>query len=359
MKSDDIKTVLVTGAGGLIGSEASKYFCKLGCKVIGVDNNMRKEFFGEAGDTSKVIHSLSTSYSNFTNYSIDIRDTKGIEELLSSQQPDVIIHTAAQPSHDWAAKDPYKDFTVNANGTLVMLEAFRKCIKNPDKVFVHMSTNKVYGDNPNKVHLIEKDKRYDYSDSQTIKGVSLEGISEEMSLDNCTHSLFGVSKCAGDLLAQEYGGYFDLNIGIFRGGCLTGPQHSAVELHGYLTYIVECAVNKTPYKILGYNGKQVRDQIHSVDVISAFIEFIQNPKKGEAYNIGGCKENSISILETIDILSKDFGLNLNYSYVDKNRIGDHICYYSDMSKFKKDYPTWKISKNVSGIIKEIIDAKKK
>ncbi|MEM2956119.1 MAG: NAD-dependent epimerase/dehydratase family protein [Candidatus Pacearchaeota archaeon] len=359
MKIKEIKTVLVTGAGGLIGSEASKYFCELGCKVIGIDNNMRKKFFGEGGDVSKVIFSLTKEYSNFENFWIDIRNKRCIENIIIQKQPDVIIHTAAQPSHDWAAREPITDFTINANGILILLEAFRKYIKNPEKVFIHMSTNKVYGDNPNKANLIEKEKRYEYSENQEMKGISLEGISEEMSLDNCVHSLFGVSKCAADLLAQEYGKYFNLNVGIFRGGCLTGPQHSAVELHGYLAYIINCAVNKKLYKIFGYKGKQVRDQIHSADVISAFVEFIKNPKKGEAYNLGGCKQNSISILETIDILEKDFGLKLNYEYIDKNRVGDHICYYSDMSKFKKDYPNWKISRNVYQIIEEIIKAKKK
>jgi CDP-paratose 2-epimerase len=359
MKAEDIKTVLVTGAGGLIGSEASQFFCEKGYKVIGIDNNMRKQFFGKGGDVSSNLNHLKKNYSNFKNYSIDIRDLADIERFIFRTQPEVIIHTAAQPSHDWAARDPHADFTINANGTLVLLEAFRKYIENPDKVFIHMSTNKVYGDNPNKANLAENEKRYDYSEKQQISGVSLKGISENMSLDDCTHSLFGVSKCAGDLLAQEYGKNFGLNTAAFRGGCLTGPQHSAVELHGYLAYIVDCAANNKPYKVFGYKGKQVRDQIHSADVISAFWEVIQNPKKGEAYNLGGCKENSVSILETIDILQKDFKLKLNFEYKEQNRTGDHICYYSDMSKFRKDYPDWKINKNLHQIIEEIVQAKEK
>jgi CDP-paratose 2-epimerase len=233
-----------------------------------------------------------------------------------------------------------------------MLEAFR--LHSSKGTFIHMSTNKVYGDNPNKVHLREMDTRYEYHEEQTMQGITSEGISEEMSLDHCKHSLFGASKVAGDILAQEYGRYFGLNVGVFRGGCLTGAHHSAVPLHGFLAYIVNCAKNHIPYRVLGYKGKQVRDQIHSSDVVNAFWEFYKSPRQGEAYNIGGGRENAASVLEVIDILNKDFGLKLNWTYEEANRIGDHICYYSNMSKFKKHYPEWKLSRSLRDIIGEMV-----
>ena len=266
-----------------------------------------------------------------------------------------MVHTAAQPSHDWACKEPFTDFDVNVVGTHNMLEAFR--LTSPKGVFIFTSTNKVYGDNPNKINLVELDKRYEYDEKQTMRGVSLDGISEEMSLDHCTHSLFGADKVAADILAQEYGRYFGLNVGVFRGGCLTGPQHSAVELHGYLAYIVKCAKHNTPYTIFGYKAKQVRDQIHSYDVANVFWHFYNNPKQGVAYNLGGTKRNSISILETIDLLDNKFGLKLQHLYKDTNRIGDHICYYSDMGKFKKDYPAWDFTRGVEDMIAEMLSWK--
>ena len=351
--------VLITGSGGLIGSESCKFFLEKGHNVLGIDNNLRKYFFGNAGDTSGNIAAIQRNYGNerFKNYSIDLRERKEVINFFKKLGPfDVVIHTAAQPSHDWAAREPFTDFDVNAGATLNLLEAFRQY--SPKGKFIFTSTNKVYGDNPNKVNLIERETRYDYAEKQTMNGVSLEGISEEMSLDHCKHSIFGASKVAADVMCQEYGKYFGLNIGIFRGGCLTGPQHAAVELHGFLAYIIDCAVHKKPYQIFGYKGKQVRDQIHSFDVVNAFWHFIQNPKQGEAYNLGGCKENSASILEVINILDKDFGLKLKYTYIDNNRIGDHICYYSDMSKFKRDFPEWKITRNLKEIIEEIIEGKK-
>jgi CDP-paratose 2-epimerase len=349
--------VLITGAGGLIGSEACRFFLDRGAKVEGIDNNMRAYFFGEKGDTTGNIKHIQDNYKNFRNVRIDIRERSNVAQYIKENSPyDLIIHTAAQPSHDWAAKEPATDWDVNANGTFNMLEAFRTY--SPKATFIFTSTNKVYGDNPNKVKLIETPTRYEYDTSQEMLGVSTRGIDEAMSLDHCKHSLFGASKVAADVMAQEYGKYFGLNVGVFRGGCLTGPQHSAVELHGFLAYIVDCAVNKKPYKIFGYKGKQVRDQIHSSDVVNAFWHFHQNPKQGEAYNIGGCKENAASVLEVITMLDKDFGLKLDYSYVDQNRIGDHICYYSDMSKFQKDFPQWKITKSLHDIIKEIVEAKK-
>jgi CDP-paratose 2-epimerase len=354
-----IMRILVSGAGGLIGSEASRFFLEKGAEVHGIDNNMRRYFFGEAGDTTGNIDFLSGNYgSRFQNHSVDIRDRVAVNDIMELEGPfDAIIHTAAQPSHDWAAKEPDTDWDVNANGTFNMLEAFRK--HSPKATFIFTSTNKVYGDNPNKVELVETPTRYDYAPVQTMQGVSQDGINEDMSLDNCKHSIFGASKAAADVMAQEYGKYFGLNVGVFRGGCLTGPQHSAVPLHGFLAYIVDCAVNHKPYQVLGYKGKQVRDQIHSRDVVRAFDMFMQAPRQGEAYNIGGCKQNAVSMLEVIDILDKDFGAKLDYKYVDQNRIGDHICYYSDMSRFQRHYPGWHLKESLPAIIDEIVQAKKK
>jgi len=349
--------VLITGSGGLIGSEASKFYLEKGQEVMGIDNNMRKYFFGEGGDVSKNLESLK-NYKQFKNFHLDLRDRAEVLHFFQEHAPfDLIIHTAAQPSHDWAAKEPFTDFDVNIGATMNLLESFR--IYSPEGTFIFTSTNKVYGDNPNKVNLKEEALRYDYAPEQVITGVSSEGINENMSLDSCKHSIFGANKLAADILAQEYGKYFNLNVGVFRGGCLTGPQHSAVELHGFLAYIIDCAVNKKPYKLFGYKGKQVRDQIHSFDVVNAFWHFYKNPKKGEVYNIGGTKINAASILEIIEILEKDFDLKLNFSYSEINRIGDHICYYTDMGKFKKDFPEWKIKNNLRDIISEIVKKKTK
>lgn len=344
--------ILVTGAGGLIGSETVKFFLEKGAEVISVENNMRRYFFGEAGDINANIEFLEKLGNK--NIRIDIRDRESIFRVYKENGPfNLIVHAAAQPSHDWSRKDPLIDFDINAVGTLNLLEGFR--LYSPNGVFIFTSTNKVYGDTPNRAELIELEKRYEFRDKQFILGISSKGINEEMPIDNCIHSIFGASKAAADILAQEYGKYFNLNVGIFRGGCLTGPRHSAVELHGFLAYIVDCALNSKPYIIYGYKGKQVRDQIHSRDVVRAFYEFYLNPKKGIVYNLGGGRKNSVSILEIIDILKNDFGLKLNYTYSNRNRIGDHICYYSDMSKFKKDYPDWKIQMNLRDIIKEIIE----
>jgi CDP-paratose 2-epimerase len=326
----------------------------MGAEVHGIENNMRSYFFGKKGDTKGNVTYLRNLQEKYTHFELDIRNRTNILEFFKEHENfDLIIHTAAQPSHDWAAKEPFIDFDVNANGTLNLLEAFR--LHSPKGVFIFTSTNKVYGDNPNFVNIKEKEKRYDYEEDQDVLGVSVKGISEEMSLDHCTHSIFGASKVAADVLCQEYGKYFNLNVGIFRGGCLTGPQHSAVELHGFLAYIVNCAKNNIPYTIFGYKGKQVRDQIHSKDVVLACYEFYKNPKKGVAYNIGGGKENAASILEIIDILDKDFNLKLQYELSDKNRIGDHICYYTDLSKLKKDFPNWKITMNLKQIIDEMVN----
>lgn len=350
--------VLVTGAGGLIGYESVRFFLDMGHTVVGIDNNMRKYFFGSGGDVTCNLEFLKGLKQDFVNLEADIRNREHILEIFKDNGPfDLVIHTAAQPSHDWAAREPFTDFDVNATGTLNLLEAFR--LYSADGVFVFTSTNKVYGDSPNKVNLVEEDKRFSFCDEQEMSGVSDLGISEEMTIDNSTHSLFGTSKAAADILVQEYGKYFKLNTGIFRGGCLTGPQHSAVELHGYLAYIVECAIEGKPYTIFGYKGKQVRDQIHSKDVVSAFFEFYKSPRQGDVYNLGGCKENSISILETIGILEKKFDLRLSYEYSDTNRVGDHVCYYSDMSKFRNDYPDWELTQGIDDIIGEIVDIKLK
>ena len=352
-----MRRVLVTGSGGLIGSESAKFYLDLGYEVLGIDNNLRKYFFGEIADTTHNISELAQRYKSFRNYSFDLRERQKVLDFFRDKKGfDLVIHTAAQPSHDWAAKEPFTDFDVNANGTLNLLEAFRQY--SPAGVFIFTSTNKVYGDNPNKVGLVEKETRFDYAAEQTMQGVSGKGISEQMSMDQCTHSLFGVSKASADFLCQEYGRYFGLNVGVFRGGCLTGPQHSAVQLHGFLAYIVDRAVKDQPYTIIGYKGKQVRDQIHSFDVVSAFHEFYKEPRKGEAYNIGGGRENSASILEIANFLRDDFGITLNSSYVDENRIGDHICYYTDLTKLRSDYPKWKITRGLKAIISEIIETKK-
>lgn len=349
MLSDTKKKILITGSSGLIGSEVSKFFLNLGYVVIGIDNNMRKTFFGPNGDTSNVTN-LLLKVKNYLHESCDIRDKEKINEILKTQKPDLIVHAAAQPSHDLAAKIPYDDFHTNATGTLNILEAIR--VNCPESPMIHVSTNKVYGDTPNKLDLIEKEFRYDYSSSRYENG-----IDESMSIDQTTHSLFGVSKTAGDLLAQEYARYFNMPIGIFRGGCLTGPQHAGVELHGFLNYIVKCAVQGKHYTIYGYKGKQVRDQIHSYDVCTAFYEFLKSPRPGEVYNIGGCRENSASILEIIRELDS-LGHTLNYTLSENSRIGDHICYISNMNKFKTHYPNWKMTKNLKTILKEIIESSK-
>jgi len=343
------KVVLVTGSGGLIGSEVTRYFLRKGLTVVGIDNNMRKFFFGLEGDTSQSVSRL-LNFKSYVHQECDIRDNKKIDEIFNHYKPNFIVHSAAQPSHDLAAKIPHEDFHTNAVGTLNLLEASRKYC--PESPFVHVSTNKVYGDTPNRLALIEAETRYDYKDPAFY-----EGIDESMSIDQTKHSLFGASKASADLLAQEYGRYFNMPVGIFRGGCLTGPQHAGVELHGFLSYIIKCAVNKIPYKIYGYKGKQVRDQIHSYDVCTAFHEFIKSPRPGEVYNIGGCRNNSASILEIIHTL-KGMGYDLNFSITGTPRIGDHICYITNMSKFKSHFPAWKHEKDLNTTIKEIVESSK-
>ncbi len=341
--------ILVTGSSGLIGSEAVEYYDRHGHQVYGIDNNMRREFFGPQGDTTWNLQRLRASTRNFIHSDIDIRNREPILELFRQQRFDLIVHCAAQPSHDKAAAIPFEDFDVNAVGTLNLLEGTRRHC--PEAVFIHMSTNKVYGDAPNEVPLAEKSMRYDYSRVEDY-----HGISEDCRIDRCLHSLFGASKTAGDVMAQEYGRYFGMNVGIFRGGCLTGPAHSGVELHGFLSYLVHVAVTGKPYSIYGYKGKQVRDQIHSHDVIMAFEAFAGNPKPGEVYNLGGGRENAASVLECIDLIQQIGGYKVNSSYQERNRIGDHICYMSDLRKLKSHYPLWSITRSLPEIVREMIKA---
>ena len=334
----------ITGSGGLIGSECVKTLCALGCDVVGVDNDMRAWFFGDGGTTKPVVRDLIGKLPNYCHRDLDIRDRNAVRNMLREVHPDFIIHTAAQPSHDKAASIPYEDFDVNAVGTLNLLVAARDYCK--DSPFCFTSTNKVYGDRPNSLPLIELDSRWDYAGG-------LDGIDENMSVDQCLHSVFGASKVAADIMCQEFARYFQMPIGVFRGGCMTGPQHAGVELHGYLNYIVLCAVTGKPYTIFGYKGKQVRDQIHCSDVAELFLEFYGNPRCGEVYNLGGGRSNSISILETIETLAA-MGHALQCKYVEQNRTGDHICYISDLSKIKAHFPRWQQRYNLSRILEEIL-----
>ena len=343
-----MKKVLVTGSSGLIGSEAVQHFDRRGNNVFGIDNNMRREFFGPAGDTLWNLERLKSSAKNFTHFSIDIRDRAALDDLFRSHRFDLIVHCAAQPSHDKARDIPILDFEVNALGTLNLLEATRQHC--PEAVFLFMSTNKVYGDAPNEVPLKELPTRWEYARPEDF-----QGISESCRIDQTMHSLFGASKAAADLVAQEYGRYFKMNVGVFRGGCLTGPSHSGVELHGFLSYLVKVTLTGGAYSVFGYKGKQVRDNIHSHDVVRAIEEFAANPRPGEVYNMGGGRENSVSMLEAIERIEKLSGKKLNWKYVDEARKGDHICYISDLSKFKSHYPNWKITKSLDAILEEIID----
>lgn len=345
-----MKNILITGAGGLIGSEAVEYYCSQGFKVYGIENNQRQVFFGKKGSTITRLSQLK-KYPNFQNFNIDIRDKFTILELFKQIKFDVVIHTAAQPSHDKAASIPFDDFETNANGTLHLLEAVRQI--NKDCIFIHMSTNKVYGDKPNTLNLTELDTRYDYADLEYQNG-----INEFFSIDQSKHSLFGASKVAADIMVQEYGRYFNIPSCVLRGGCLTGENHSGVELHGFLNYLVKCNINETKYNIFGYKGKQVRDNIHASDVIQFIDLFIENPKIAEVYNIGGGKNNSCSILEAFNLTEQITNKKMIYEYLDENRIGDHICYYSDLSKMKEHYPKFNITKDLSYIIENIYKTNK-
>jgi CDP-paratose 2-epimerase len=345
-----VRKILVTGSSGLIGSEVVSYFCDQGWDVYGVDNNMRADFFGPQGDTRKNQQRLVHSYGKqFHHVELDIRDRNKTLEVLASIAPDAVVHTAAQPSHDLAASRPFDDFDVNANGTLNLLEANRRY--NPEVPFVHLSTNKVYGDGPNHLDLVEQETRWDYADSAYI-----QGISEDFSVDQCTHSLFGASKLAGDILVQEYGRYFGMPTCCLRGGCLTGPNHSGVELHGFLSYLIKCNVQRRKYTVFGYKGKQVRDNIHAYDVASFIDAFIGQPRVAEVYNLGGGRENSVSILESFKLIESISGIPMVYDYDDTNRVGDHICYISDLSKLRAHYPGWELTKSLTDIFTESCQA---
>lgn len=337
--------VLVTGSCGLIGSEAVKYYDTKAQVVVGIDNNLRAEFFGPDGDTMWVRNKLEAECPKYRHISADIRDRGEMAKIVAEMKPDLTIHCAAQPSHDLAATIPFKDFEVNALGTLNLLEATRHSA--PESVFIFMSTNKVYGDGPNRIKLKELPTRWEYDDVEYAKG-----IPESFSIDQSKHSLFGASKVAADVMVQEYGRYFGMKTGVFRGGCLTGVSHSGAELHGFLSYFFKAATGGRRYTIFGYKGKQVRDQIHSADVIQAFDEFYKNPKCGAVYNLGGGKANSVSILECIETVEQLLNKKIDYEYSEKNRIGDHICYYSDLSKLRTDFPNWTITHSIEDIFEE-------
>jgi len=331
-----MKKILVTGSSGLIGSEMCTHFAVQGWKIHGLDNNQREVFFGPQGDTRWNQQRLATSIRGFEHHELDLRDRDGLLELVRQLRPDAIVHTAAQPSHDRAADIPFDDFDTNAVGTLNLLEAARRHC--PEAPFVHMSTNKVYGDRPNEIALREMDTRWEYDDPEYR-----EGIAEDFPVDQSKHSLFGASKLAADIMVQEYGRYFDMPTCCLRGGCLTGPNHSGVELHGFLSYLVKCNLEGREYRIFGYKGKQVRDNIHSEDVARFAAAFIETPRVAEVYNIGGGKDNSCSILEAFEIAAGITGKQQVFTYLDENRIGDHICYYSDLTKMREHYPNWDIS----------------
>jgi len=340
--------MLITGSSGLIGSEAVEYFHNLDHEIVGIDNNMRSKFFGPQGDTTWRLHQLQSKTKHFRNFDCDIRNRSLILELFERERFKTIIHCAAQPSHDKAIDIPFIDFEINAVGTLNLLEASRKYSN--EAPFIFMSTNKVYGDAPNSISLREKETRWEFSDPSYE-----EGINENCTIDQSKHSLFGASKVAADILVQEYGRYFDMPTVCIRGGCLTGPQHSGVKLHGFLSYLIKCNLEKKNYTVFGYKGKQVRDNIHSYDVIRFMDEFICSPKAGAVYNIGGGKKNAISILEAFNKVESITSKNMKWKYTDLNREGDHICYYSDLRQAQKEYPKWEITKNLDTIFNEIVE----
>ncbi len=345
-----MRKILVTGSSGLIGSEVSSYFAASGWHVHGVDNNQRAVFFGAEGDTRWNQHRLIGKLGNsFTHHEIDIRDRQGILDLLRELRPHAVVHTAAQPSHDRAAAIPFDDFETNAVGTLNLLEAVRQHC--PESPFVHMSTNKVYGDRPNLIPLLETDSRWQYADT----GFS-EGITEDFPIDQSKHSLFGASKVAADIMVQEYGRYFGIPTCCLRGGCLTGPNHAGVELHGFLSYLIKCNLEGRQYNVFGYKGKQVRDNIHSEDVVRFSDQFIAMPRVAEVYNIGGGPANSISILEAFRLAESVTGMPMKWEYVDQNRQGDHICYISNLAKMRSHYPQWDITKGLEETFGEIVAA---
>jgi CDP-paratose 2-epimerase len=346
------RTIIVTGSAGLIGSETVKRFAGEGARVIGIDNDMRAEFFGAEASTKKTRADLIANVRGYEHHDLDIRDAAAVMELFKRHRGsiDAIVHTASQPSHDWAARDPQTDFTVNANGTLNLLEAAR--MFSPEAPFIFTSTNKVYGDTPNRLPLRELEKRWEIEPGHEYE----PGISETMSIDYTKHSLFGASKVAADILVQEYGRYFGMPTVSFRGGCLTGPAHAGTELHGFLSYLMICTVSGRPYRIFGYKGKQVRDNIHSFDLVETFVEFIRAPRVGEVYNIGGSRHSNCSMLEAIEMCEEISGKKLTWTYEETNRIGDHIWWISDVRKFQSHYPNWKFRYGMREILEEIHDA---
>lgn len=343
------KKLLVTGASGLIGSEVCRHFANLNWQINGIDNNQRAVFFGAQGDTRWNQQNLQSTIVNYQHHEIDIRDREGIINLIAQIQPDAIVHTAAQPSHDRAADIPFEDFDTNAVGTFNLLEATRRySTKVP---FVHLSTNKVYGDAPNEIEMVELATRWDYADTSYANG-----IPETFRIDQTKHSLFGSSKVSADISVQEYGRYFNMPTACLRGGCLTGPNHTGVELHGFLSYLIKCNLEEKEYTVFGYKGKQVRDNIHSYDVARFIEEFINQPRIGEVYNIGGGKNNTCSILEAFGLITSFSGKPMKYKYSETNRIGDHICYYSDLTKMKQHYPSWDITKSLKDTVGEIYNS---
>lgn len=344
---------IVTGSAGLIGAEASRFFAARGCRVVGIDNDMRREFFGAAASTEWSRRGLEAEIPDYVHHALDVRDRPGVEKLFSEYGTDVkaVIHTAAQPSHDWAARDPHTDFTVNANGTLTLLEATRKHC--PDARFIFTSTNKVYGDAPNRLPLVEEETRWEIDRSHEYH---LHGIDERMPVDQSMHSLFGVSKLAADAMVQEYGRYFGMNTVCFRGGCLTGPGHSGAMLHGFLSYLVKCALTGEPYTVFGYKGKQVRDNIHSFDLVNMFWEYYRNPRPGEVYNAGGGRFSCCSMREAVELCEKAAGKKMKTTYAETNRTGDHVWYVSDTRKFRSHYPGWVQTYDLPRIVGEIVES---
>ncbi len=345
-----MSVVVVTGSCGLVGAEAVAWYSQRGFDVVGIENDMRRAFFGDGASTAWMRPVLEKAHPRYRHHDLDIRDRAAVESLFARHGRDIalVVHAAAQPSHDWAARDPHTDFSVNATGTLTVLEATR--ISAPDAVFIFTSTNKVYGDRPNELPLRELETRWEVEESHP----AFAGIDEHMSIDATTHSLFGASKVAADVLVQEYGRYFGMKTGCFRGGCLTGPGHSGTQLHGFLAYLAQCAVKGTPYTVFGYKGKQVRDNIHSHDLLAAFDAFFAAPRAGEVYNIGGGRASHCSMREAIALCEKMTGRPFSATYTDDNRVGDHIWYVSDLRKFSAHYPGWNITRDVPAILREII-----
>ncbi|MFN2582581.1 MAG: NAD-dependent epimerase/dehydratase family protein [Candidatus Dormibacteria bacterium] len=347
-----MSVAIVTGSGGLIGSEAARAFAAFGFDIVGIDNDMRATFFGPEASTAWNVSDLrATLGTQYTHVSCDIRDIDVVKSVFRKYGSAVslVIHTAAQPSHDWAANDPMTDFSVNAGGTLALLEATRHHC--PEAVFIFTSTNKVYGDAPNRLPLVERELRWEIAEGHPYEN----GIPEELSIDNSLHSVFGASKVAADIMVQEYGRYFGMKTGVFRGGCLTGPRHAGTQLHGFLAYLMKCVVTGAPYTVFGYKGKQVRDNIHSADLIAAFWEFFKSPNSGQAYNMGGGRFSNCSMLEAVDLAQQVAGRELQWNYAEQNRVGDPIWWISDTSKFRRHYPQWTLKRDVPAILREIFE----